>query len=89
MEVDSCQSRWKPIVVRVDGRWIILLVVSFVLELKGLTEGFMIMSCLYTEVSWQNGVIHGEKSTSVGSDRMAEIALISILVFTYVLVTVV
>jgi len=36
-----------------------------------------------------NEVIHGEKSTSVGSDRMDKIALILILICTYVLVTVV
>jgi len=36
-----------------------------------------------------NEVIHEEKSTSVGSDGMDKIALILILICTYVLVTVV
>jgi len=54
------------------------LVISFVLELKGLAEGFMVMSFLYyydtTEVCRQMGFIHGEKSAGVGSDGMIEVA---------------
>jgi len=52
------------------------LVISFVLELKTLTEVFMIMSSLYyyRGSAQVNGVIHGERSTRVGSDRMIEMA---------------
>jgi len=45
------------------------LVISFVLELEGLTEGVIVMSFHYGGTQ-ANGVIHGERSTGVGSDGM-------------------
>jgi len=47
------------------------LVISFLPELKGLMEGFIVMICLFNYGGTQaNGVIHGERSTGVGSDGM-------------------
>jgi len=45
-------------------------VISFVLEMKELTEGFMAMSFLYCYYGGiqANGVMHEERSAGVGSD---------------------
>lgn len=44
--------------------------VSFALEMKGLTEGFMAMNLDYGSMQ-ANGVIHGGRSPGAGSDGMA------------------
>jgi len=51
---------------------------SFVLGMKGLTEGFTALSFLYYHHrgTQANGVIHGERPTGVGSDRMTEMVLL-------------
>jgi len=55
-----------------------VLVISFVLEMKGLTEGFVVASflCYYHGSTQANGVIHRERSAGVGSDGMTEIDLL-------------
>jgi len=81
MEADSCQRPGKQL----DGpREIIALVVSFILELKGLTQGFMVRFShhKYPRGTQANGTVHEERSTSVGSDGMIE----TVLLFLYYVV---
>ena len=53
------------------------LVISFVLEMKGVTEVFMVISFLYYHYGGMqaNGVIREGRSTGVGGDRMIEMIL--------------
>lgn len=58
---------------------IIALVISFVMEMEGLTEVFTVIFFLhhYDGGTQANGFIHGERSTGVGSDRIGEMVLLS------------
>ena len=72
-EADNFRAKEKRIDEGQGG--IVALVVSFALEMKGLTEGFMTMNLDYGSMQ-ANGVIHGGRSPGAGSDGMAAMVLL-------------